>query len=90
VIADHHGHFDSSASALELIENNLVCPYDVIELLDTLHDSCFPEPERVTDNEQLGIPGFAFQLLQKANEFGRVVAMLQAAITAHVQVADKK
>jgi hypothetical protein len=55
-----------------------------------VHKSGFPEPESITDNEKLGVGALAFQFLQKPEEFTSVVAMLQAAIPAHVQVADKK
>ena len=75
----------------ELVENSLVCPDDVHLTFRRPARVLFPQnPNLITDDEQLSVGAFAFQLLQKANEFGRVVAVLQSAITTHVQVADKK
>jgi len=38
---------------------------------------------------QLGVGTFVFQLFQKRDELGGVVAMLQLAVAAHMQVADE-
>jgi len=42
-----------------------------------------------TDDQQFSVRTFVFQPFQKFNEFGSVVAVLQRAIAAHVQVAHK-
>jgi hypothetical protein len=41
-----------------------------------VHKGGFPEPESITDNEQLGVGAFAFQFLQKPKELTRVIAVL--------------
>src|SRR5262245_36002528 len=89
VIADHHGDLDAVPSDAELIENGLVCRNYVIKLFDPPHEGQFPESERIADYQQFGVGAFVFQCLQKCNELGDVVAMLQLAVTAHVEVADE-
>jgi hypothetical protein len=55
VIADHHSDLDTSPGRSELIENGLVRRNDVIDLFDALYESQFPEPERITDDQQFSI-----------------------------------
>src|SRR5262245_17141924 len=54
-----------------------------------MHKRQFPEPKRIADDEQFCVRAFFCQSLQKGNELGRVVAMLQSAVAAHVQVAHE-
>src|SRR5215470_10927330 len=61
----------------------------VLELVNSVHERQFPEPKRITDDEQFCIRAFFCEFLQKGNELGRVVAMLQSAVAAHVQVAHE-
>src|SRR5262245_804168 len=89
MVADHHGHLDARARYPQLIENRLVRLDDVFELFGTAHERQLPEPKRVAHNEQFSFRTFLFQFLQKGDEIGGVVAMLQATVTAHVKVADK-
>src|SRR5262249_45161577 len=87
VIADHHGDLDTCAGGAELIENGLVRCNDVIEFFDTVHECQLPESERITNDQQFSVRTFLLQPLQKFNELGGVVAVLERAIAAHVQVA---
>src|ERR1700675_1394926 len=54
-----------------------------------MHESKFPEPKRITDDQQFSIGTFFFQPPQKCDELGGVIAMLQLAVAAHVEVADE-
>jgi len=89
VVADHHGHLDARSSDPELVENVLVRLDYVLKLLGSMHASQLPEPERIAHDKQFGLRVFVFQSLQEGDELCGIVAMLQAAITAHVKVADK-
>ncbi len=89
VVANHHGHLDARPGNSELIENRLVRVDYVFKLFDSVHESQLPEPKRVSNDEQLGVGTFLFQAFQKCDELGGVVAMLQSAVAAHVQVADE-
>ena len=84
MIADHHGHLDARPDDLELIENGLMGLDDVVELFGTGDESQFPEPKRIAYDEQLSFRVFIFQPLQKFNELGGVITVLQLAVTTHV------
>jgi hypothetical protein len=89
VIADHHGHLDARAGGLELIENGLMCGYDVREFSDSTHEGEFPKSKCVADDQQFSVGAFLLQFLQKIDELGGVIAMLQLAVATHMQVTDK-
>ena len=65
MIADHHCHLNARAGDRELIENGLVCRYDVRKPFDPTNEREFPESERVTDDQQFSVGAFLFQLLEK-------------------------
>ena len=47
-------------------------------------ESQFPEPKRIAYDEQFSFRVFFFQPLQKRNELGGVITMLQLAVTTHM------
>src|SRR5215471_6683315 len=89
VICHHHRDPDASPSGPELVENCLVRLDYGFKLFVSVHEGEFPETESITHDDQLGVDAFSFQSLQKCDELGGVIAMLQLAVTPHVQVADE-
>jgi hypothetical protein len=89
VISDHHGDLDARPRGFELIENGLVRFDDVFKLFRAVHEGELPETKCITHDDQFGAGAFFFQSVQKRDEFGSVIAMLQLSIASHVQIADE-
>jgi hypothetical protein len=51
VISHHHGHSYASPGGSKLIENRLMGVNYVLKLFSPVHESEFPEPERITHDE---------------------------------------
>ncbi len=80
---------DKAPSALFLIENGLMGLDDVVELFGSGDESQFPEPKRIAYDQQFSFGICFFQSLQKLDELGGVITVLQLAVTTHMQVADE-
>ena len=60
----------------------------MVELFGSADECQFPEPKRIAYDEQFSFLILFFQSLQKRDELGGVIAMLQLAVATHMQVAD--